>query len=85
MLVFIAALKREIDKFSAFVDVDRVERIGSAVFTEGHYGDEPVVVVQSGIGMHRSLESIEVALDRYRPDLVVSIGFSGAMIRSMVR
>ncbi len=79
MLIFIAALKREIDKFSAFIDVDRVERIGSAVFTEGRYQGEAVVVVQSGIGMRRSLEAIGVALDRYRPDLVVSIGFSGAI------
>ena len=79
MLVFIAALRRESDRFDAFVDIDRVERTSSAVFTEGRYGSEAVVLVQSGIGMQRSVAAIRAALDRYRPDLVVSIGFCGAL------
>jgi len=79
VLVFIAALQREIESFDTFVKIDQVQRTGSAVFTEGRYEDEAVVLVQSGIGMEHSARATRAALDRYRPDLVVSIGFCGAL------
>src|SRR5512135_3408773 len=47
-------------------------------------GRHNITIVQTGMGMNRAVASLHAVLDKERPDLVVSIGFCGALYEQAV-
>ncbi len=79
MIVFIAALRRELHDLQALVRIERRERIGRASVSIGASARDQVALVQSGIGRARSEEATRTAIEKLRPDVIVSIGLSGGL------
>ncbi len=79
MLVFVAALRRELAGIQQLLEVDRRTELGQALAVEGRVNGLPVVLVQSGIGRERSVAATQAALDRYKPASLLSVGFSGGL------
>jgi len=79
VIVFIAALRRELAPLRNLIAIDAEERVGDVHFTEGQSEGLPVALVQSGIGRERSQTATRWAIARYRPQVIVSIGFSGGL------
>ena len=79
MIVFVAALKQELAAFGEVVAIDRREQVDGVPLAEGHADGVAVALVQSGIGRQRASEATRLAIARYRPDMIVSVGYSGGL------
>ena len=79
MIVFVAALKQELADFGKVVAIDRREQVDGVSLAEGHADGVAVALVQSGIGRQRASEATRLAIARYRPDMIVSVGYSGGL------
>ncbi len=79
MIVFIAALRRELTDLQSLIRIERRERIGRAIISIGTSARDQVALVQSGIGRERSEEATRLVIEKLRPDVVVSIGLSGGL------
>ncbi|MEE9285703.1 MAG: hypothetical protein V3V35_08265 [Dehalococcoidia bacterium] len=79
MFVFVAALKQELAAFQHAVVIERREEIGGAPVADGHADGVAVTLVQSGMGRQRASRATRLAIERDRPDAIVSVGFSGGL------
>lgn len=77
MLVFIAALRRELAEIERLLAAPVRRQLEGAIFTEGRLEGTPLALVQSGIGKERSIRATQAACARYRPALIVTTGYSG--------
>ena len=80
MLLFIAALRRELARIEALAGDLRWERLGDGLFTEGAIRGTPMMLARSGVGKERAQRAAALALERRRPSAVVSLGFGGAAL-----
>jgi adenosylhomocysteine nucleosidase len=79
VIVFIAALRRELAPLRGLLAIEGEEQVGDVVFTEGSSEGVDVALVQSGMGRERSETATRRAIARYRPEVIVSIGYSGGL------
>lgn len=79
MIVFIAALRRELEALRPLIVIERTERVGDLLFVEGHSDGTPVALVQSGMGRDRSQTATRRAIARCQPEVIVSVGYSGGV------
>lgn len=77
MLVFIAALRRELAEIDRLLAAPVRQQFDGAVFTEGSLDGARLALVQSGIGKERSIRATQAACARYRPSLIITTGYSG--------
>lgn len=79
MLVFIAALHREIADLEPLVSERMTSKYGSAISLQGVAAERPVALVRSGIGRERSQAAVRELLLATRPRAIVAIGFAGGL------
>jgi len=79
MMVVVGALRRELEPFRRLIESPQDDRVDNMVFTEGRADGVPVALVQFGIGRERAQAAVRAAVERYRPRLIVSAGFSGGL------
>jgi nucleoside phosphorylase len=79
VIIFIAALRRELSGLQSRVQTSGRERLGRAWATRGSFNGRQVALVQSGIGRERSQEATRLAIQELRPEAIVSIGLSGGL------
>ena len=79
MLVFIAALQRELSHLEPLLRSQHRARVRGCLLSQGTVSDLPVVLVQSGMGRDRALEGVRAVMESCRPEAVVSIGFAGGV------
>ena len=79
MLVFIAALQRELRAMKALLDEGTTSEAADALVTEGQVEGRPVALVRCGIGRELAQEATRRMILRARPRAIVSTGFSGAL------
>src|SRR5689334_18676534 len=78
--VIIAAMEREVE---ALVDNWQQRSINAGSRNFRAFEKEEFAVVISGIGRRHAEEAARAALAQYRPTQLVSVGFAGALIRSL--
>ena len=79
MLIFIAALRKELSRLEPLLDVDRVTEARGCVLIQGSAGGLPVVLVHSGVGKARAQEACRAVIEGCNPEAVISIGFAGGV------
>ena len=79
MLVFMAALRRELGPLEALVQVRHRARIRGCSITQGSVGGLSVALVQSGVGGNRAQEGARAVMESCRPEAIISIGFAGGV------
>ncbi|MBM4406355.1 MAG: hypothetical protein FJ039_09290 [Chloroflexi bacterium] len=83
MIVFVAALRRELNDLHSLVRIERRDRVGRMIVATGTSKNAKVALVQSGIGRERSQEATRFAIEQLRPDVLLSIGLSGGLAQSV--
>ena len=79
MLVFMAALRRELSPVEALVQVRHRERTRGCIIAQGSVGGLSVALVQSGVGKQRAQEGVRAVMESCRPEAVINIGFAGGV------
>ncbi len=83
MLVFIAALGRELSRLEPLVQVQQQSRVRGCIIRRGTVGRLPVALVQSGIGKERAREGALAVMETCRPEALISIGLAGGVAQEV--
>ena len=73
----IVALKKEFDLITNILDAPLVKRIKHLTFNEGTFGDNQIVLVQSGIGKVNAAAATVEMIDNFAPDKIINTGVAG--------
>jgi adenosylhomocysteine nucleosidase len=52
--------------------------VGKVIVEEAIYRDQPIILVESGIGKVNAAVAVTLLIERYKPDLIINSGSSGA-------
>ena len=83
MLVFIAALERELAGLVKLIKEPELTKVGHAPMWEGEVQGNPVAFVHGGIGRELAEEAARQVILRGRPRAIVSLGFSGGVAQDV--
>jgi adenosylhomocysteine nucleosidase len=78
-IAVVGALPHELNALVKHLNPQRQLRIGSFPVTQGTYFTHDIVVALTGIGTRSAKAALESVLNAFDPDLILSIGFAGAL------
>lgn len=82
---FVFALPSEYGCLTDLMSGVTVTRGGGFKYTDGHLARRRVVLVESGVGVEKAAAATEALVQAFRPERIVSAGFSGALVNSLDR
>ncbi|MFN3476337.1 MAG: 5'-methylthioadenosine/S-adenosylhomocysteine nucleosidase [Candidatus Methylomirabilales bacterium] len=75
----VGALRWELSPLVRKLKLPRVERAGGVVLIAGTYEKQEVVLAIGGIGQKQASQASQVLVDRFKPRVLISAGFAGAV------
>ncbi len=82
-IAIIAAMAQEIGPFrDSTVQLHRTE-LGKVVIEEASYGDQKLLLVETGIGKVNAAIAATLLIERHHPELIINIGSAGAFDDSL--
>lgn len=79
----VGALRWELSPLERKLKLRRVEREGGIVLIVGTHEEHEVVLAIGGIGQTRASHASQILVDRFKPQVVISAGFAGALDASL--
>jgi adenosylhomocysteine nucleosidase len=79
MIAILVAVKQELQPILRLADAPTVVRLEHLDFHEGTLAGAPVALLALGVGKECARIAAEVTIKCYRPDLMISAGFGGAL------
>lgn len=79
MIAILVAVKQELRPILQLADAEHIVRQEHLDFHEGTLGGQPVALLALGVGKECARIAAEITIRCYRPDLVISAGFGGAL------
>lgn len=79
MIAIISATEDEISLFISNLTLTKTSSSGNPKFLEGNFLDIETVVCISGVGTKRAGSAAEKLIKKYKPGIIVSAGFAGAL------
>src|SRR5438093_10378616 len=79
MIAILVAVKQELHPILRRADAPHVVRQEHLDFYEGTLAGQPVALLALGVGKECARIAAEMTIKCYRPDLVISAGFGGAL------
>lgn len=76
-LAVVAALDDEIRIIRSRMEVDSRAHVRPALFENGRYGKNPVLLVRSGLGKEAMRRAVAYCIDNYAPKFCLHIGYCG--------
>ena len=78
MIAIVAALEDELKSIREELTIDEHAVKHSASFVRGHLHQQPVLLLQTGVGQEAMLRAMTWCLETFTPNHVLHVGFSGA-------
>ncbi|TVY04246.1 5'-methylthioadenosine/adenosylhomocysteine nucleosidase [Cohnella terricola] len=82
-IAFIAAMAQEIGPLRAKASLLNKVRIGKTTIEEAVLDEQPLLLVESGIGKVNAAVATTILIERHRPELIINIGSAGAFDRKL--
>jgi len=79
MIAILVAVRQELRPILRLADANYVVRQEHLDFHEGRLGGQPVALLALGIGKECARIAAEMTVRCYRPDMIISAGFSGGL------
>ena len=79
MIAILVAVKQELRPILRRADAPHIVRQEHLDFYEGTLNDQPVALLALGVGKECARIAAEMTIKCYRPDLIISAGFGGAL------
>ena len=79
MIAILVAVKQELNPILRRAYADTIVRQAHLDFHEGSLGGKPVALLALGVGKECARIAAELTIKCYRPDLIISAGFGGAL------
>ena len=79
MIAILVAVKQELNPILRVADARQIIRQEHLDFYEGTLAGQPVVLLALGVGKECARLAAEMTIKCYRPDLIISTGFGGAL------
>lgn len=79
MIIILYAIKNELNYFKRNLKKIEEYQIENSTFFETELNNEPIVLVQTGVGTKNSKAAIEEVLNNYDSKLIISTGYTGAL------
>ncbi|MEE9441180.1 MAG: 5'-methylthioadenosine/adenosylhomocysteine nucleosidase [candidate division Zixibacteria bacterium] len=80
MIGLMGALEEEIDLFRSYAEIEKEYRFAGMDFYRGTIDEEPVVIVQCGVGKVNAAISTQILIDRFDVDSVLLTGLAGSLV-----
>ncbi|MFU1798119.1 5'-methylthioadenosine/adenosylhomocysteine nucleosidase [Paenibacillus azoreducens] len=77
-IAIIAAMAEEMAPFRSESRIQARSQVGKVIVEEAIYRDQPIILVESGIGKVNAAVAVTLLIERYKPDLIINSGSSGA-------
>lgn len=75
----VGALRWELSPLERKLKLQRVEREGGVILIAGTREEQEIVLAIGGIGQKQASHASQVLLDRFKPRILISAGFAGAL------
>ena len=79
MIGIISATEEEISPFLQSLSGKKISVIGKSSFIQGRLLDIDVTVAISGVGLKRARNSTNTLIKKFKPGVIISAGFAGAL------
>lgn len=79
----IGAMEIEVEELKKRMEVKAVNKIAGMEFFEGHYGNNEVIIVRSGIGKVNAAICTQLLADRYGAEMVINTGIAGGLYKDI--
>lgn len=79
----IGAMEIEVEELKKRMEVKAVNKIAGMEFCEGHYGNNEVIIVRSGIGKVNAAICTQLLADRYGAEMVINTGIAGGLYKDI--
>ncbi len=79
MITAVAALEGELIGIRRQMSIETSFTEDGALFEQGRLAGQTCLLVQTGMGRQRAERALEIALQRYTPSAILSLGFCGAL------
>ncbi|MBE9914131.1 5'-methylthioadenosine/adenosylhomocysteine nucleosidase [Paenibacillus donghaensis] len=77
-IAIITAMEEEMAPFRSESRIQARSQVGKVIVEEAIYRDQPIILVESGIGKVNAAVAVTLLIERYKPDLIINSGSSGA-------
>lgn len=77
-IAIITAMEEEMAPFRSQSQITVKTQVGKVIIEEVMYRDEPLILVESGIGKVNAAVAATLLIERYKPDLIINSGSAGA-------
>jgi adenosylhomocysteine nucleosidase len=78
-IAIFGAVKEEIAGIKQAMNISDRVRLGKSDAWPGKWGKQSLVLVRSGVGKQRAEDSAIQVIDRFKPKVLISIGYAGAV------
>ena len=83
MIAILVAVNQELNPILRRADANQIVRQAHLDFCEGTFAGQPVALLALGVGKECARIAAEITIRCYRPDLIISAGFGGALQNSV--
>lgn len=77
-IAIITAMEEEMAPFRSESLITKKTQVGKVVIEEVIYRNEPLILVESGIGKVNAAVAATLLMERYKPDVIINSGSAGA-------
>ncbi|WP_152393141.1 5'-methylthioadenosine/adenosylhomocysteine nucleosidase [Paenibacillus guangzhouensis] len=77
-IAIITAMEEEMAPFRSESHITSRSQVGKVIVEEAIYRNQPLILVESGIGKVNAAVAVTLLIERYQPDLIINAGSSGA-------
>ncbi len=78
-IAIFGAVKEEIAGIKQAMNISDHVRLGKTSAWPGKWGKQSIVLVRSGVGRQRAEDATHQVIDRFKPGVLISIGYAGAV------
>ncbi|ALC92537.1 5'-methylthioadenosine nucleosidase [Bacillus sp. FJAT-18017] len=82
-IAIITAMEEEMAPFRIESRITARSQVGKVIVEEAIYRDQPLILVESGIGKVNAAVAVTLLIERYKPDLIINAGSSGAFAEGL--
>ena len=78
-IAIFGAVKEEVSGIKQAMNISDRVRLGKTSAWPGKWGQQNIVLVQSGVGQQRAADATHQVIDRFQPQALISMGYAGAV------
>ena len=83
IIAIMGAVSEEIAGIKKVMNISKRVRLGKSEAWPGKWLGKDIVLVRTGIGKKRAKEATCQVIEKFQPEVIISLGYAGALIEGM--